>query len=171
MLRRSAFLVLVAAGAILAAGLALGGGVAAGTRPSTGRLFVATLPQIGTVYARYYCSGERSRRFGLGIHFFSLGQSGLVRFRAGHFGRDREVQPGDPTAWFPYRPDRVEWLAAAAGGENGNVVGWVRVLGYGTDRANNPCSPNDPPRATVQVYPRGFDYDRLSVRFLRRLIG
>jgi hypothetical protein len=168
-MRRHAFLVVVVAGALLAAGLSLRSGAATATRqpPAT---FVATLPEIGTVYERAYCTGEGPFRFALGIRYLKMGQSGMVRFRAGRFSRDREAQPGGPTVWFRQRLDRVEWLAAAAGGENGVVVGWVRVAGRSAH--SNTCqSAYDPLRVTVQIHPRSLDYNRGSSRYLRRLIG
>jgi hypothetical protein len=65
------------------------------------------------------------------------------------------------------RSRRVEWLAAAAGGENGTVVGWVRVVAY-PRKARDRCSPYSPPRTTAQIYPRR----RYETRnFLRQLIG
>ena len=131
---------------------------------------IANLPEIGTVYARTYCSGAGPLRFALGIHYLRMGQSGVVRFRAGRFSRNRFMQPGYPAKWFPPRRDHVLWLAAAAGGENGSVVGWVRVIGH---RAHSDTchSGYDPLRVTVQVYPRSTDYDRNSWRYLRHLIG
>lgn len=168
-MRTRAFLVVVIAGALLAAGSSLRRGAAATTRPPA--VFVSDLPAIGTVYARYYCTRSRSLRFALGIHILETGQSTLARFRAGRFSRDRELQPGDPTAWFPYRPSRVEWLAAAAGGENGTVVGWVRVVGYSA-HVGKSCSGYAPPRVTVQIYPRRYYSGGESFgRILRRFIG
>ena len=168
-MRTRALLVVVIAGVLLTAGLSLRRGAAAATgKPSA--VFVSDLPAIGTVYARYYCTRRRSLRFALGIHVLKMGQSGVVRFRAGRFRSDRELQPGNPTLWFPNRPSRVEWLAAAAGGENGTVVGWVRVVGYSA-HVGKSCSAYAPPRVTVQIYPRSVNYDENSWRYLRRLIG
>jgi hypothetical protein len=168
-MKTSAFLVVVIAGALLAAGLSLRREAAAATRQAS-PIFVAKLPEIGTVYERTYCTGTGPLRFALGIRYLKMGQSGVVRFRAGRFSRDREMQPGDPTAWFPRRRDRAEWLAAAAGGENGVVVGWVRVIGRSA-HADTCQSGYDPLQVTVQTYPRSFDYGRNSARYLRRLIG
>ena len=165
-MRLRALVVVVIACGLLGAGLSMRGGAAAATRHSP-RVFVSELPEIGTVYARSYCTGTRVLRSTLGIHYTS--QSGWVRFRAGHFSRDREVQPGDPTAWFPYRPSRVEWLAAAAGGENGVVVAWVRLVADSA-HVGKSCSTYDPPLVTVQIYPRTFHYDENSWRYLRHLI-
>ncbi|HUJ55042.1 MAG TPA: hypothetical protein VLW49_03530 [Gaiellaceae bacterium] len=130
------------------------------------RTFVAVLPQIGTVYARYDCS--HARRFALGIHVFRMSQTTFVRYRAGSHARDRELQPGDPTSWFRYTTRRVAWLAAAAGGENGTVVGWVRVVGYSRNSPYACDDVSDPPRATVQIYPRDYPPPGYS---LRKLIG
>ncbi|HZS30000.1 MAG TPA: hypothetical protein VFA37_01945 [Gaiellaceae bacterium] len=165
-MRMRAFVFVLIAGALVVTGSSLRRAAAAATAQSPA-VFVSALPEIGTVYARYDCTSNRSLRFALGIRYSR--QSGVVRFRAGRFSRDREVQPG-PTAWFPYRPSQVEWLAAAAGGENGVVVGWVRVIGYGA-HAGKSCSAYDPPRVTVQIYPRTQNYDENSGRYLRLLIG
>jgi hypothetical protein len=130
-------------------------------------VFVADLPDVGTIYARYSCTSRRTRRFALGIHVLANGQSTDVRFRAGRFRRDRNLQPGDSTSWFASSSSRVEWLAAAAGGENGTVVASVRVVGYPRTRRGL-CARYSPPRATVQIYPRRYYVKR---DFLRRLIG
>jgi len=167
-MRIRALLVLVIAGVLLAAGLSLRGGAAAATS-KTPAVFVSDLPAIGTIYARYYCTRTRSLRSALGIHVLEMAATTVVRFRAARFSRNRELQPGS-TAWFPYRPNRVEWLAAASAGENGVVVGWVRVVGYGA-HAGKSCWTYQPPRVTVQIYPRSIDYDENSWRYLRRLIG
>lgn len=150
-----AFLVVVIAGALLAAGLSLRRGAAAVTGHPP-RVFVSQLPTIGTVYARSYCGRTRSLRSALGIHVLEMAATTVVRFRAGRFSRNREAQPGS-TAWFPYGPNSVEWLAAASGGENGIVVGWVRVVGYSA-HVGRSCSGYAPPRVTVQIYPRRSAY-------------
>ena len=168
-MRTKALLVVAGTGGLLVTGLSLRHEAAAAT-PRLPAVVVAKLPEIGTVYERTYCTGKGPLRFALGIRYLKMGQSGIVRFRAGRFSRHREMQPGDPTAWFPRRRDRAEWLAAAAGGENGVVVGWVRVIGRGA-QADTCQSGYDPLRVTVQTYPRSFDYNRNSARYLRRLIG
>jgi hypothetical protein len=127
------------------------------------RTFVAVLSEIGTIYARYDC--VQGPRFSLGIRITGP-QTTVVRFRAGSFSRDRTLQPGDPLSWFRYSNRRVEWLAAAAGGENGTVVGWVRVVGY--PGAGRNCAAYAPPRVTTQIYPRRYYSSR---DILRRLIG
>src|SRR5436189_3275997 len=86
---------------------------------------LTALPTIGTVEWRSsYTSGRA--RFSLGIHLFDTASTG-VRFRTGQFSRDRSLQPGDPTMWFRYSSNRVQWLAAASGREGGFVVGVVRA--------------------------------------------
>lgn len=169
-MKSSVFLVVVA-GALLAAGSSLRGGAAATSRqPLAVGVVVAKLPEIGTVYERTYCTGTGPLRLALGIRYIKMGQSGVVRFRAGRFSRNREMQPGYPTAWFPQSRSHALWLAAAAGGENGVVVGWVRVIGHSAH--SDTCqSGYDPLRVTVQIYSRSFDYNRNSWRYLRRLIG
>lgn len=150
--------------------LALGSGphrpAAAATPKAGNRAFVAVLPQIGTVYARYDCS--HGRRFALGLRIRWKTQTAEVRFRAGSFARDREIQPADPTHWFRYTRRRIEWLAAAAGGENGTVVGWVRVIGYSRNSLGACDDVHDPPRATIETYPRRYPPPGFS---LRKLIG
>jgi hypothetical protein len=155
---------LVAGVVFLVVGLSGRPQATATTRRVGNATFVAVLPDIGTIYSRYDCT--RGWRFALGIHVFSDSQTTGVRFRAGSFTRDRTLQPGDPTSWFRYSTSRVEWLAAVAGGENGNVVGSVRVVGF--PRGGRNCAPYDPPRATIQTYPRRQYYPR---GILRRLIG
>lgn len=136
---------------------------AAAARTRDPAVFVASLPEIGTIYSRYDCT--RGRRFALGIRISGPQTTG-VRLRAGSFHRDRTLQPGDPTSWFSYSDRRAQWLAAAAGGENGTVVGWVRVVGYPSSRHD--CTVYAPPRVTVQIYPRRY-YNSRDI--LRRLIG
>src|SRR5579859_3028379 len=172
----SVFLVVVVAGALLAAGCSMrGGATAATTQPQAvtrqpPAVVVAKLPEIGTVYERTYCTGTGPLRFALGIHYLKMGQPGVVRFRAGRFSRNSFMQPGYPTKWFPQRRDHALWLAAAAGGENGAVVGWVRVVGH---PAHSDTCQSDyyPLRVTIQTYPRSWDSNRNSWRYLRRLIG
>jgi hypothetical protein len=169
-MKTSVFLVVVVSGALLAAGWSLRGGAATATRQPAVGVVVAKLPEIGTVYERTYCTGTGPLRLALGIRYLKMGQSGAVRFRAGRFSRNREMQPGYSTAWFPQSRSHALWLAAAAGGENGVVVGWVRVIGHSAH--SDTCqSGYDPLRVTVQIYPRSLDYNRNSWRYLRRLIG
>lgn len=158
---------LVTAGlVVLAPEAGRGRPAAPAARQAGNRTFVAVLPQIGSVYARYDCM--HGRRFALGLRIPWRTQTTEVRFRAGHFSRDRTVQPGDPTRWFRYTSHRVEWLAAAAGGENGTVVGWVRVVGYSRASAYACDDVYDPPRAAIQTYPRTYPPPGFS---LRKLIG
>jgi hypothetical protein len=166
-MRTRVLLGVVIAAAVLAAGWSSHGGATAATTHAPGVL-VARLPEVGTVYMRLYCTQARSLRFALGIRY-SL-ESGWTRFRAGRFSGDRLVRPDYRTAWFPYTPSRIEWLAAAAGGENGVAVGWVRVAGYSAGEAKS-CVTYDPPRVTIQIYPRSLNYDENSPRYLRHLIG
>jgi hypothetical protein len=55
------------------------------------------------------------------------------------------------TSWFGLHRTAVQWLAAMAGGENGYTLGVVRV-----DFHSAGCNFTDPPRVTVQVYPRRY---------------
>lgn len=155
---------LVAGLVLLAFGLSFGHQAAVASARSGHATFVASLPEIGTIYSRYDCA--HGRRFALGIRISGGSQTAGVRFRAGKFRRDRTLQPGDPTSWFGYSDRRVLWLAVAAGGENGTVVGWVRVIGYPSSRHD--CTVYAPPRVTAQIYPRRY-YNSQDI--LRRLIG
>jgi hypothetical protein len=163
MIKRLAVLAALAGAALLLAGLILRHQAVAATSHVPGT-FVAVLPEIGTVYSRYDCN--HGWRFALGINVFSGSQTTGVRFRAGRFSRERTLQPGDPTSWFRYSTRRVLWVAAAADGEDGTVVGWVRVVGYPSSGPN--CAPYTPPRVTIQIYPRRYYYARgdLLCRFI-----
>jgi hypothetical protein len=124
---------------------------------------LGVLPEIGTIYWRDDCAGHGAPGQSLGIQIYENGQSGAARFRAGRLVRHRSLQPGYPTSWFPCRNSNVQWLAVAAGGENGTVVGVVRAnFGY---RDGEPHY--SPPRVTVRLYPRRY-YS--SPQFLRRFV-
>lgn len=165
----AASLVLVACGsssqpALVAATTSPTHHLAAATPRAGNATLVATLPEVGTVYSRYNCT--RGLRFALGIHLTGP-QTAAVRLRTGSVSRVREVQPGQ-MSWFGYSPERMQWLAAAASGENGTVVGWVRVTGYPS--SGRDCTPYMPPRVTIQVYPRRY-YRLPDYPLLRHLIG
>jgi hypothetical protein len=114
---------------------------------------LTALPAIGTIEWRSSSTSGRSR-FSLGIHLFDTAST-EVRFRTGHFSRDRNLNPGDPTMWFRYSSNSVQWLAAASGGEGGAVVGVVRA-DFHTAAArrarSQDCWMFDPPRVTVRFY-------------------
>lgn len=153
--------------AALAAGLLLRHGASAAT-PRPGRAVVlAALPSIGTVYWRYNCRSRGPTRYSLGIHIWGNTATTQVRFRAGKLVVVRELQPGGPTSWFPYSAKQVQWLAAASGGEEGTVVGAVRI-DYSYPSRGPHCFPYAPPRLTVQFYPRRY-YN--SHNFLRQFTG
>ncbi len=122
---------------------------------------LTALPAIGTVEWRSRDWSHQSR-FSLGLHLFDTAST-VVRLRAGQFSRDRSVEPGDPTLWFRYSANRVQWLAAESGGEGGFVVGVVRV-DFRTAAARRARSQDcwifGPPHLTVHFYghqPLGFD--------------
>jgi hypothetical protein len=121
------------------------------TCPKTAVL--TALPAIGTVEWRSrYLSGRSS--FSLGLHLFDTAST-EVRFRTARFSRDRNLQPGDPTLWFRYSASRVQWLAAASGGEGGFVVGVVRAdfRTAGARRVHSQgCWMFDPPQVIVRFY-------------------
>jgi hypothetical protein len=112
-------------------------------------LQLATLPSLGRIYCRTDLS-----RVALGLRVYANAQSAAARFRAGSSTVDRDYD--DPTAetvtsWFPFHRVGVQWLAAVAGGENGYTLGIVRV-----DFRSGGCDFYDPPRVTVQIYPRRY---------------
>jgi hypothetical protein len=161
---RVAVAVLVAGLVALLAALFVRGHATAAPATADQRSLVAVFPEIGTVYSRYECS--RGWRFALGIHV-SGPQTTLVRIRTGSVSSDREIQPGR-TRWFAYSLSRTQLLAAEASGENGEVYGWMRVIGY--PRSGRDCAPYAPPRVTAQTYPRGY-YRLSGYQLLRHLIG
>lgn len=114
---------------------------------------LTALPAIGTVEWRSRYASGRSR-FSLGIHLFDTAST-AVRFRTRRFSRDRNLQPGDPTMWFRYSTNLVQWLAAVSGGEGGFVVGVVRAnFGTAAERRvhSQDCWMFDPPHLTVHFY-------------------
>ncbi len=130
-------------------------------------LVLAALPNIGTIYWRYNCGGQGSSRWSLGLHVSSNAATTGVRFKAGRLIVVRDLQPGDPTSWFPYSGESVQWLAAGAGGEEGTVVGVLRV-NYGYPSREPHCFSYAPPRVTVQFFPRRYYRSR---DFLRQFTG
>jgi hypothetical protein len=114
---------------------------------------LTALPSIGTVEWR---STDRAgtARFSLGLHVFDT-VSSEVRLRTGRFSRDRNLNPGDPTLWFPYSANPVQWLAAMWGDEAGFVAGVVRV-DFTTAAArrlhSQDCWIFAPPEVTVRFY-------------------
>jgi len=149
---------------LVIAGSATSHGVAVTGTSRGSSLQLATLPSIGTTYCREEplpgIGPPPRARVALGIRLFSDAQAATVRFRAGRLTVDRNF--GDPaslhgvTSWFRFERlrghSRVLWLAAVAGGENGYTIGIVRVAGF----RSGGCSSVDPPRVTVQVYPRRY---------------
>jgi hypothetical protein len=143
--------------AVLAAGLMIlavvgsaasqGAAVASTAPPHV--LQLATVPGIGAVFWRSRCSAKGSQ-FALGVRVSPNAQSAAVRFRAGRLTVDRNFNvPTGATSWFRFHRTRVQRLAAVAGGENGYTLGAVQA-----DFRSGGCGFYDPPRVTVQVYPR-----------------
>jgi hypothetical protein len=121
------------------------------TCPKTAALIA--LPAIGTVKWRS-TSVAGLPRYSLGIHLFDTAST-EVRFRTGTITRDRDLEPGDPTLWFRYSPNDVQWLAAVSGGEGGVVVGVVRAdFRHAAVRhgRSQDCWMFYPPRVTVHFY-------------------
>src|SRR5438105_2216224 len=113
-----------AAALLLAVGLrAFGHPASAAIRVHDRPLVLTALPSIGTIYWRYDCAGRGPIRWSLGIRISSTTATSSVRFSAGKLVKERQLQPGDPTSWFPYNGKRVQYLAAGSGGEEGTVVG------------------------------------------------
>ena len=141
---------------------------AAAAAPVRSRPLVLTaLPNIGTIYWRYSCGVHGTQGWSLGIHIWSNTATTRVRFKAGKLVAIRELQPGDATSWFPYSEKPVQWLAAGAGGEEGTVVGAVRV-NYSYPSREPHCYPYAPPRVTVQFYPRRYYASRDFLRKFTR---
>ena len=122
---------------------------------------VAVLPEIGSVFVRTNCSVAEQPGQSLGILTDKMGQSGQAAFRIGSHARWRDLEPGHPTVWLPCFTRRIA-LAAAAGGENGTVVG-TALVDFGP---RPPRRGYDPPRLTLKLYPRG--YYQLGGRFIRK---
>jgi hypothetical protein len=131
---------------------------------------LAVLPNIGTVYWRADCPHNHGTpEAALGMRIDPNGQSTNALVRAGIYEKGQALTPdGDAISWFACRADGVQWLAAGAYGEDGMVVGTVRVAfsyhqGPYVDSA---------PRTTIQLYPRrAYEARRsLSPSFLRRFI-
>ncbi len=138
---------------------------AAATARGEKPVVVAVLPQVGTVYALSTCANQHNR-WSLGFRALRNWQTANVVSRAGkRISHDRTVQPGGPTTWFPSSARRVQQLAAAAGGENGTVVAVVRATGWA--KHGDACWFFNPPRVTVQLYPRRYYY---RPNFLRHLL-
>jgi hypothetical protein len=166
-MKRAAVPAALAAGMVLvfAFGIRpLGHRASAATRARGGPVVLTALPSIGTIYWRSRCAGRGPSRWSLGIRLWSSTATTGVRFKAGKLVTVRTLQPGDPTSWFPYSGKRVQYLAAASGGEEGTVVGVVR-MNYGYPSREPLCFTYAPPRATVQIYPRRYYNSR---DFLRR---
>jgi hypothetical protein len=169
-MRRAAALAALAAAAslLLVVGLRAFGHPAAAAIGVPGRPVVLTaLPSVGTIYWRYDCARRGPIRWSLGIRIWSTTATSGVRFRAGKLVRERQLQPGDPTSWFPYSGKRVQYLAAGSGGEEGTVVGVVRV-NYGWPSREPHCFPYAPPRLTIQFYPRRYYNSRDPLRQFTR---
>jgi hypothetical protein len=169
-MRRAAALIALAAGIVLLLAVGLrpfGHPASAATRVRDRPLVLTALPSIGMVYWRYNCAGRGPIRWSLGIRIWNNTATTGVRFKAGKLVRVRQLQPGYPTSWFPYSGKRVQYLAAGSGGEEGTVVGVVRV-NYGSPSREPHCFPYAPPRMTVQFYPRHYYSSR---DFLRQFTG
>ena len=111
--------------------------------------FVLTaLADIGTVYWRYDFS-HRAPQWSLGVHVFATAATTGATYRAGGFKRQRTLQPGYPTTWFPFRRERRQSLAFVQGTEAGTLRAVVTV------RFNHHNYESYfPPRFSVELYPR-----------------
>lgn len=125
---------------------------------------LAVLPAIGSLYQRTDCAGAGRYGHSLGFRADKMGQSGTAAFRIGKATGRRKLEPGLPTVWLPCTRQRVEWLAADAGGENGIVVGTARV-DFGP---RPPRIGYDPPRLTLDLYPRRSWGDPALPRFFSK---
>jgi len=109
--------------AAVAAALAVLAAPSATAEPAPSHAGILTvLAQTGTIYYRCDTRGNE-----LGIHISSDAATTYVTFRVGKRVGRRELQPEQPTSWFPYRRAEVQSLATASGGEGGSVLGHVKV--------------------------------------------
>jgi len=110
---------------------------------------LTALADIGTVYWRYDCVHYRAHEWSLGVRVFRDTATTGVTYRAGRLTRQRTLQPGEPTTWFPFRRERRQTLSLVQATEPGTVHG--RVLAT-FDRRD--CWPYFTPRLSVELYPR-----------------
>ena len=110
---------------------------------------LTALADIGTVYWRYDCVHYRASEWSLGIRVFPTTATTGVAYRAGGFTRRRTAQPGYPTIWFPFRPERRQRLSFVQGTEAGPLRAYMTARFRERD-----CQSYRPPRLSVQLYPR-----------------
>jgi len=111
---------------------------------------LTALANIGTVYWRYDCVHFRSPEWSLGIHVFPTTATTSVSRRAGKvIGRRSAVQPGEPTVWFSFRPERRQNLSFVQATEPGTLRAHVLAKFSRSD-----CQSYFPPRLSVELYPR-----------------
>jgi len=111
---------------------------------------LTAVANIGTVYWRYDCVHYRSPEWSLGIHVFRDTATTSATFRGGNLRRRREIQPGEPTLWFPFRRERLQSLSLVQATEPGTLRARVTV-----DWRGNHCESYFPPRVSMQLQPRG----------------
>ena len=132
--------------AVVAAVVLLPGSAASGRQ----KAYVLTaLADIGTVYWRYDCVHFRAPEWSLGVRVFPTTATTRVAFRAGGLTRERTLQPGVPTTWFPFRREHGQSLYLVQATEPGTLH--ARVLAA-FNRGD--CWSGFPPRLDVRLYPR-----------------
>jgi hypothetical protein len=109
---------------------------------------LTALPDIGTVYWRYDCVHFRTPEWSLGVRMFETATT-TVTYRLGGLTRRVTLQPGEPTVWFRFRPERRRSLSFVEAIEPGTLRASVRVT-FGS----HDCQSYFPPRLSVQLYPR-----------------
>jgi hypothetical protein len=137
---------IVVAGAAAGAALLLPGPAASGRQ----KPYVLTaLADIGTVYWRYDCVHYRRPEWSLGVRLFRDSATTTVTFRAGALRQHRTRNPGDPTAWFPFRAEKRQRLSLVQGTEPRTLYARVIARFGGTHLAN--CRPYAPPHVTATL--------------------
>lgn len=110
---------------------------------------LTALADIGTVYWRYDCVHYRKPEWSLGVRLFRDAATTTVALRVGTLRQHRTRNPGDPTAWFPFRAEKRQRLSLAQGTEPRTLYAQVNVRFGGTHLAN--CWPYSPPHMTTTL--------------------
>ena len=108
---------------------------------------LTALADTGTVYWRFDCVHARTPRWSLGIRIWRTTATTTVVFRAGGQTMRRVVQPGDPTAWFPFSAARLRSLDLTQFTEPRTLHAKVTV-----DFRRAGCVVYEPPRFSASLY-------------------
>jgi len=110
---------------------------------------LTALADIGTVYWRYDCVHYRRPEWSLGVRVFRDSATTTISLRAGALRQHRTRNPGDPTAWFPFRSEKRQRLSLVQGTEPRTLYAQVSVRFGGTRLAN--CWPYAPPHVRTTL--------------------